>query len=47
MNDMKDDLDICRNIWVDMRYLLWIINKYAGTQNLINEMNIIQKSKVK
>jgi hypothetical protein len=47
MSDMNYDPDICRNIMVDIRYVLWIIDKYAGAQNLINEMNIIQKSKAK
>jgi hypothetical protein len=28
---------------VDIRYVLWIIDKYAGASNILNEMNIIHK----
>jgi hypothetical protein len=31
-----------RTICVDMRYVLFIIDKYAGAQNLINEMKIVR-----
>jgi len=47
MSDMNYDSEICRNIIVDIRYVLWIIDKYAGAQNLINEMTIVQKNKSK
>jgi len=33
--------EICRNIMVDARYILFIIDKYAGAKNLIEEMKII------
>ncbi|MFZ4401915.1 MAG: S46 family peptidase, partial [Bacteroidales bacterium] len=29
-----------RNITLDIRYCLFIIDKYAGAKNLINEMTI-------
>jgi hypothetical protein len=45
MSDIYYDPEICRNIMVDIRYVLFIIDKYAGADNLIKEMNIIQKKK--
>ncbi|MBT8316304.1 MAG: S46 family peptidase [Lutibacter sp.] len=45
MSDMNYDPDICRNIMVDVRYVLFIIDKYAGAQNLINEMTLVHSKK--
>ena len=42
MSDINYDPAICRNIMVDIRYVLFIIDKYAGAQRLINEMKIIR-----
>ena len=42
MSDIFYSPEICRNIMVDARYVLFIIDKYAGAQNLINELKIIQ-----
>jgi hypothetical protein len=41
MSDINYSPDICRNIMVDARYMLFIIDKFAGAKNLINEMKII------
>ena len=41
MCDIYYDPAICRNIMVDMRYVLFIIDKYAGAKNLINEMKLV------
>lgn len=41
MSDIYYDPAICRNIMVDMRYVLFIIDKYAGAKNLIEEMKIV------
>ena len=41
MSDMYYAPDICRNIAVDIRYVLFIIDKYAGAQRLIDEMEIL------
>jgi len=41
MSDFMFDADRCRNITVDVRYVLWIIDKYAGATNLIEEMTLI------
>ncbi|MBP7273318.1 MAG: S46 family peptidase [Saprospiraceae bacterium] len=42
MSDLNYDASICRNIMVDIRYILFIIDKYAGAKNLIQEMKIIK-----
>ncbi|WNH13685.1 S46 family peptidase [Thalassobellus suaedae] len=41
MSDMNYDPDICRNIMVDLRYVLFIIDKYAGAAHLIDEMVLV------
>lgn len=41
MSDIHYDPSICRNIMVDMRYVLFIIDKYAGATRLIEEMEIV------
>ena len=41
MSDVYYSPEICRNIMVDTRYILFIIDKYAGATNLIEEMEII------
>ncbi|MFD1161501.1 S46 family peptidase [Hwangdonia seohaensis] len=41
MSDMNYDPEICRNIMVDVRYILFIIDKYAGAKHLIDEMELV------
>ncbi|MQP51784.1 MULTISPECIES: S46 family peptidase [unclassified Flavobacterium] len=41
MSDIYYSPEICRNIMVDTRYILFIIDKYAGAKNLIDEMTIV------
>lgn len=45
MSDIYYSPEICRNIMVDMRYVLFIIDKFAGAENLIKEMKIIAPKK--
>ncbi|WP_245729922.1 S46 family peptidase [Lutibacter oricola] len=45
MSDLNYDADICRNIMVDVRYVLFIVDKYAGATNLINEMTLVHPKK--
>lgn len=40
MSDIYYDASICRNIAVDIRYVLFIIDRYAGSGYLIDEMDI-------
>lgn len=42
MSDILYSPDICRNIMVDIRYILFFIDKYAGATHLVKEMKIIQ-----
>ena len=42
MSDLIYDPDICRNISVDIRYVLFIIDKFAGAKHLIDEMTIVE-----
>ena len=41
MSDILFDESRCRNIMVDIRYVLWIIDKYAGAGHLVEEMTIV------
>ena len=45
MSDLYYDADIVRSIMVDIRYVLFIIDKYAGAQNLIDEMTLVHPKK--
>lgn len=45
MSDYNYDPDICRNIMVDARYILFIIDKFAGSQRLIDEMKLVHPKK--
>jgi V8-like Glu-specific endopeptidase len=45
MSDYNYDADICRNIMVDIRYVLFIVDKFAGAQNLIDEMTLVHPKK--
>jgi hypothetical protein len=42
MSDLMYDPDLCRNITLDIRYCLFVIDKFAGAQRLIDEMTIIK-----
>ena len=41
MSDIMFDPTICRNIMVDVRYVLFIVDKYAGAGHLVDEMKLI------
>ena len=38
--DFEENLQRCINL--DTRYMLWIVDKYAGAKNLIDEMTIVK-----
>ncbi len=42
MSDLNYDAEICRNIMVDIRYILFVIDKYAEAKRLIKEMDLVQ-----
>ncbi len=41
MSDVYYSPEICRNIMVDARYVLFIIDKFAGAKNIINELKLV------
>ena len=45
MSDIYYDPEICRNIMVDLRYVLFIIDKYAEAGHLIKEMKLVHPKK--
>ena len=45
MSDINYDPSICRNIMVDIRYVLFIVDKFAGATHLINEMKLVHPKK--
>ena len=40
MSDLNFDRSLCRNIMVDVRYVLFVIDKYAGAGYLVEEMTL-------
>ena len=47
MSDIYYDPSICRNIMVDIRYVLFIMDKYAGAKNLMAELKLVHPKKDK
>ena len=43
MSDLLFDPAYCRNISLDIRYCLFIIDKYAGARHLVDEMTLVEK----
>ena len=42
MSDIMYNPEICRNITLDIRYTLFVIDKYAGAGYLLHEMKIAE-----
>lgn len=42
MSDLMYDPDQCRNISLDIRYCLFVIDKLAGAGHLVNEMTLVK-----
>lgn len=42
MSDLMFNPEICRNISVDVRYILFVVDRFAGAKWLIDEMNIVK-----
>lgn len=42
MSDIYYDVNRCRNISLDIRYFLFIVDKFADAQNIINELTIVK-----
>lgn len=43
MSDINYDIDQCRNIAVDIRYVLFVVDKFAGATHLIDELTLVSK----
>jgi hypothetical protein len=41
MSDIMFNPEICRNIMVDIKYVLFIVDKFAGAGHLVDEMNLV------
>jgi len=42
MSDIVYDPSVCRNISLDVRYVLFVVDKVAGAGHLINEMKLVK-----
>ena len=42
MSDIWYDVDRCRNISLDARYFLFIVDKFAGAKNIVDEIDVIE-----
>ncbi len=42
MSDINYDASICRNIMVDVRYVLFILDKFGGSTHLLKEMVLVK-----
>jgi hypothetical protein len=45
MSDILYDVNLCRNISVDIRYTLFIIDKFGGAKWIVDEMDIVKERK--
>jgi hypothetical protein len=45
MSDLNYDPAICRNIMVDARYILFVIDKFGGAGHLLQEMKLVKGAK--
>ncbi len=42
MSDIDFDVELCRNIQLDIRFVLFIVDQYGGARHLIDEMVIVR-----
>ncbi|MCT4615267.1 MAG: S46 family peptidase [Marinifilaceae bacterium] len=45
MSDLMYDPSICRNVCLDIRYVLFVVDKFAGAGYLLDEMKLVSKKK--
>jgi hypothetical protein len=43
MSDYLFDPTRCRNIVVDIRYVLWVMDIYSGAKHLVDEMTLMKE----
>jgi hypothetical protein len=42
MSDFMFDPNRCRNVVVDIRYVMWVMDKYSGAKHLVDEMVLVR-----
>jgi hypothetical protein len=42
MSDYYFDPKRCRNIVVDIRYVMWVMDIYCGAKHLVDEMTLVK-----
>jgi hypothetical protein len=42
MSDYMFDPNRCRNVVVDIRYVLWVMDIYSGAKHLVDEMELVK-----
>jgi dipeptidyl-peptidase 7. Serine peptidase. MEROPS family S46 len=42
MSDLMYDINLCRNITLDIRYTLFIIEKFGEAKWIVDEMEIVE-----
>ena len=42
MSDYMFDAKRCRNVVVDIRYVLWVMDKYSGAKHIVDEMTLMK-----
>ena len=47
MSDINFDESLCRNIMVDVRYVMFVIDKFAGAKRLIDEIKFVHPKAAK
>ena len=43
MSDINYDINLCRNISVDVRYTLFILDKFGQAKWIVDEMDIVER----
>lgn len=42
MSDVNYDIGLCRNIVLDIRYVLFVLDRFAGARSLVEEMTLVR-----
>jgi hypothetical protein len=43
MSDYMFDPNRCRNVVVDIRYVMWVMDRYSGAKHLVDEMVLVKE----
>tara|TARA_R110002096_G_scaffold365789_5_gene559159 strand:+ start:21679 stop:23844 length:2166 start_codon:yes stop_codon:yes gene_type:complete len=47
MSDINYDISLCRNISVDIRYVLFVVDKFANAQHIMKELTLVKSKENK